>query len=547
MLTVFRSWIWPIWLKRPILILSIFVIPMTLVIGQVSIPFFTRALLNALNDKSNIQVQSIYLTLTWSLSKLIIRLQIFANAIPISNFIQDIRALILKSILNLNHPQSVLKSPSGWTQLTIDLSKSIEYVYGMIIWNILPTLGLFILILIEVYKIHPMFFWVYLCYITFQLNMMWYLRNPISEKSRLFNHEKNLLIENYTPLFKQNIALICPTQIRQMLKHFEVFSYNEIASRNGLIKTVNVVRLMMDIIAIGVFTLIILLMIKQHHQLLIGDLSFIIMTLISTIDKAWSLGQNWCDLQSALSLINNYQWLAHVSEKKDLINPKKQCFKTTNLIIENLSFSYDNKRFIIENLSTVIPNSRIIGIHGLPGSGKSTLMKLFYGSLEPQKGRIYFANQNFLDLKQHEKYQLICFIPQESTIYPNLNIIDNLRLAKPNITDNMINQALKLAQCHTWIYSTNRNTLGKHLSGGQKQQLCIARAFLDIRPIWILDEALSAVDENTHRFIMTNIINHSNISRIFIISHQKRDHIYCDVKVNLNEIKKTHYLVSSEK
>lgn len=154
MLTIFYAWIWPIWVKRPILILSIFIIPTILIIGQVSIPWFTRELLNALYEKNNIHTQSLYLACTWGLSKLIIRIQIFLNAIPISNFIQDIRVTVLKAILQLDYDQRTKKSPSNWTQLTMDISKSVEYIYGMLIWNILPTLGLFTLILIEVYGIY---------------------------------------------------------------------------------------------------------------------------------------------------------------------------------------------------------------------------------------------------------------------------------------------------------------------------------------------------------------------------------------------------------
>ena len=73
MLTIFYTWIWPAWRKNPVLILSILIIPTTLIVGQVSIPWFTRELLNALYAKNDFQIQSLYLALTWGLSKLIIR------------------------------------------------------------------------------------------------------------------------------------------------------------------------------------------------------------------------------------------------------------------------------------------------------------------------------------------------------------------------------------------------------------------------------------------------------------------------------------------
>ena len=213
MLNIFCAWIWPIWVKRPILIYSIVIIPTTLVIGQVSIPWFTRELLNALYEKNDIQAQSLYLAGTWALSKLIIRLHIFLNAIPIANFIQDIRTMVLKAILQLDYHQRITKSASNWTQLTMDISKSVEYIYGMLIWNILPTLGLFTLILIEVYGIHPLFFWIYFSYILLQLHIMWFLKKTISVRSQTHNHAKNKLIENYTSLFQPMLNLKSENQI----------------------------------------------------------------------------------------------------------------------------------------------------------------------------------------------------------------------------------------------------------------------------------------------------------------------------------------------
>lgn len=535
MYTIFHAWIWPAWRKNPILIFSIFIIPTTLIVGQVSIPWFTRELLNALYAKNDLRMQAFCLALTWGLSKLIIRGQIFLSALPISNFIQAIRTSILYAIANLDLNQKAEKTPSSWTQLTIDLTKCIEYAYGMLIWNILPTLGLFILILIEVYRIHPLFFLVYLSYILLQLSIMWHLKSAISTKSTTHNLAKNKLIEHYNHLFKDHVPLYYQKQIDYKLTLFATHAKDEITSRHHLIHMINFARLAMDLIAIVVFILIIVLMLNQKYQLLIGDLSFIIMTLISTLDKAWSLGENWCDLQSAISLLNKHQWLANIKAKSCKRHPIK-ISGSTHIYFQNIDFAYRNQAQLLKGFNSHIINQRIIGITGLPGSGKSTLMKLIYGTIKPQQGCIYINEINLNTLTLEQKHQCLCLLPQTPMLYPNLSIYENLKLACPEVSYQTMIDAFKLAQCHGWIKYLGIDFLTKDLSSGQKQQLSIARALLATKPIWLMDEALSAIDKQSHQIIMKNLIQHPGIKKIFIVSHQSRDQALYHKTIQMNNV-----------
>lgn len=545
MLTIFYTWIWPAWRKNPVLILSILIIPTTLIVGQVSIPWFTRELLNALYAKNDFQIQSLYLALTWGLSKLIIRGQIFVSALPISNFIQVIRESILYAIANLDLIQKSKKTPSSWTQLTIDLSKSVEYAYSVLIWNILPTLGLFTLILIEVYHIHPLFFFIYFGYIIFQLSIMWYLKSAISAKSTAHNLAKNKLIDHYNHLFKDHTPLYHSKQIHYKLTLFSTYTQDEIKSRNALIRMINLARLVMDLVAIIVFIMIILLMLSQKNHLLIGDLSFIIMTLISTLDKAWSLGQSWCDLQSAISLLNKYKWLAKVKSKQHVLHNKSICNRS-HIYFHKVDFSYENQRQLMSGLTIHLSTQHVIGITGLPGSGKSTLMKLMYGTITPQKGAIYVDGINLNDLTLEQKHQWLCLISQEPMLYPNLSIYENLKLADPDLTHDDITYVFKVSACSLWIEKVGIHFLTKHLSSGQKQQLSIARALLNIKPIWLMDEALSAIDKKSHHMIMTNLMRHPNIKKIFIVSHQKRDQTLYDTIIQIKDVQATDYSLASE-
>ena len=533
---MFRYWILPLLLKRPILIFSIILIPMTLVIGQVSLPWFTRSLLNALYQQGNLQLHATYLALTWGFSKLMIRGLIFINASSIAHLIQDIRTLIYEKILSLNHKERIQRTPSNWTQLTLDLAKSVEYTYSTMIWYVLPTLGLFILILFEVYKIHYLFFLIYVIYIFLQFSIMCYAKKYIGHKSQSHNQEKNKLIDNYDPLFNPNLFFQHQKQLNELIKRFDLLSSKETSRRNELIKSMNKVRLVMDLLAVSVFILVLFLVVKEKHMLLIGDLSFILMTLISTIDKAWSLGQNWCDLQRAFSLISHHQWLVNItfrSENTLILNDKKPL----NISIQNLSFRYKDNKPLFQNFNLNIPNQSIIGLSGVPGSGKSTLFKLIFGIHSPYTGHINIDGINISQIEPNMRGSFITFLPQEPNLITNLSIFDNLKIFFPDVSLSDIKRSMVLAGCASWLSECESILdlqLVSELSRGQQQQLCIVRAFLDPKPIWLLDEALSAVDIHTHQKIMFNITHHPMIKKIILISHQKRDHYLCQAMMSIN-------------
>lgn len=533
MLSLFHAWVWPALTRKPIIIISAVCIPLVLILGQVSVPWFTRSLLNAIHDESHVITQALCLAAIWGGAKLIIRLQISWSAHAITDFIQEIRCKALQSILSLSYHKRSMRAPSDWTQLTLDLAKSVECIYGMIIWNILPTIGLFVIILIEVYRIHHLFFWVYFTYIVTQLYIMYRFKTKINDHSQTHNHYKNALIKNTQPLFHQALLINQTAQINQVIEHFNQFSNKEMHARNAVICTTNTVRFIMDIIAIIVFVLVLLLIIQQRHALFLGDLSFILMTLISTIDKAWSLGQNWCDLQRALGLILNHTWLAKSAltkhKNRELYNIQPLCIQ-----IDHLSFGYPNSKPIIVNFTTRFPEKKIIGLYGKPGSGKSTLFKIISGLLAPQAGKILVNDFPIDNIDPKTRQSLINFLPQDSPHYPNLSIIENLKLSQPNASEKDIANALYQAGCQQWLYSLEHlSLLAKHLSGGQRQQLCIARAFLNPAPIWLMDESLSALDTDTHRHIMDCITNHPKIKKVLIISHQKRDQIMWESQCEL--------------
>jgi ABC-type bacteriocin/lantibiotic exporter with double-glycine peptidase domain len=203
-----------------------------------------------------------------------------------------------------------------------------------------------------------------------------------------------------------------------------------------------------------------------------------------------------------------------------------------NIEIRNLTFSYDNKIDVINNLNLNIPKNQIIGFKGKSGNGKSTLFKLLLGFYKSQikQGEILFddINVNHID-KTYFYEKLISFVGQEPVLLEGSikdNIVNNVTIFDPYL----YNLILPLISD---FYDNNNNdndNVNIKLSGGQKQRVCICRALMRKPKILLLDEPTSALDnENIHKFInLIKKISKEYKMTIMIISHDDELLSICD-------------------
>ncbi len=206
-------------------------------------------------------------------------------------------------------------------------------------------------------------------------------------------------------------------------------------------------------------------------------------------------------------------------------NEKKIVFKQ-RIEFKNVSFGYENKKNIIENLNLNIKKNSIIGIKGKTGSGKSTFVDLLSGLLSPDKGKITvdgFELKNSIQGWQKK----ISYIDQKTTLIDS-TIAENIALGvnKNQINRELLEQVLLLSECSEFVnnftnkYETYVGERGVRLSGGQIQRIGIARALYKNSEILILDEPTSSVDQNTENLIMKSIENLKDKKTIILISHR---------------------------
>ncbi|MDR0919800.1 MAG: peptidase domain-containing ABC transporter [Oscillospiraceae bacterium] len=212
---------------------------------------------------------------------------------------------------------------------------------------------------------------------------------------------------------------------------------------------------------------------------------------------------------------------------------------TGDINIKNITFRYGNRKPVFNNLSFTIPKGKKVALVGSSGSGKSTLAKLILKYYEPENGNILIDDIDINDYSNDSIRQMISYVPQSIELFSQ-SIYDNIRITKSNATLDEVKEAAKKANAHDFIqklplqYQTYLEEAGAGLSGGEKQRIAIARAFLKNSDFYILDESTSSLDFSTENVIFDMIYNKLNTKTMLIIAHRLATIKNCDVIIVLD-------------
>jgi ATP-binding cassette subfamily B protein/subfamily B ATP-binding cassette protein MsbA len=174
---------------------------------------------------------------------------------------------------------------------------------------------------------------------------------------------------------------------------------------------------------------------------------------------------------------------------------------------EHVHFGYERERPVIHDVSLEIQPGEVLAIVGPTGAGKTTLASLLVRFFDPWQGRITIGGADIRDFTLHSLRSQIALVLQDPYILPT-SIAENIALGRPDAPHEEILAAARAANAHEFItrlpdgYETIVGERGATLSGGEKQRLSIARAFLKDAPVLILDEPTSALDAGTERLLL---------------------------------------------
>lgn len=213
-----------------------------------------------------------------------------------------------------------------------------------------------------------------------------------------------------------------------------------------------------------------------------------------------------------------------------VLDPKKpvllDMLNTPNDIeFKNVSFSYNDSKNAIEDLSVKVESGQVIGIIGGTGSGKSSVVNLIPRFYDVTKGEILIGGTNIKKYNLKELRKFVGIVPQNNILFEG-TIEDNLRWRNEYATEDDLILALKIAQAYEFVkekpdfLKTKVLRNGSNFSGGQKQRLCIARALVGNPRILILDDSSSALDFQTDFNLRKAIRNSLKGTTIFLVSQR---------------------------
>ncbi|AKP03871.1 ABC transporter ATP-binding protein [Companilactobacillus pabuli] len=191
---------------------------------------------------------------------------------------------------------------------------------------------------------------------------------------------------------------------------------------------------------------------------------------------------------------------------------------------ENVYFAYD-KKMILKNINIVADPGEVIALVGPTGAGKTTIMNLLTNLYPLQKGRVLLDGHDVIKIKRHDLRHLVTVVQQESFLF-NLSIRENIRLGRPNASDEEVISAAKAANADKFIeqlpngYETILSENASQLSQGQRQLLSIARAFIAKSPVLVLDEATASIDSQTEVDVQRAMTDLMKDKTSFVIAHR---------------------------
>ena len=199
--------------------------------------------------------------------------------------------------------------------------------------------------------------------------------------------------------------------------------------------------------------------------------------------------------------------------------------KVDSILFKNVSFAYPDRDELFTDFNMEIESGTTVGVVGTTGSGKTTLTRFLLRFAEPSQGEIVWGNHSITDYTLSSLRDSIALVSQHVTLFPT-TIRENIRYGKEDATDKEIEDAAVIAEAFDFIEALPKSwdTLvgegGYRLSGGQRQRIAIARAILKDAPLLILDEATSAVDNETEAALQRSIATISRERTTMIVAHR---------------------------
>ncbi len=279
----------------------------------------------------------------------------------------------------------------------------------------------------------------------------------------------------------------------------------------------------------------------QSGRLTLGELLMVIAYLAQLYGPLETISQQAASLQAYLASAQRaFEVLDEVPEVVE--RPNARAIKRAAGAVEfrGVSFAYDVKNPVLREVSFAIGPGTRVGIAGRTGAGKTTLVSLLIRFYDPTSGEILLDGVDLRDYRLADLRSQFALVLQEPVLF-STSIAENIAYARPGATEQQIVEAAKAANAHEFIvrlpegYRTQVGDRGMMVSGGERQRISLARAFLKDAPILILDEPTSAIDVKTEAAIIDAMERLMHGRTSFLISHRPSTLHDCHVLLRIED------------
>lgn len=442
---------------------------------------------------------------------------------------RSISLRVLKHLYSLSLSYHLDRKTGGITRDLERGTNSLSSILNYLVFNIIPTAAEFTFVaIILLGKYEPHFaiitFTTVVIYIIFTLLIQnWrmhyrYEMNELESKANTFAVDGMLNYETIKYFTNEKYEL---KQYDDTLNRWERAAVKSQASMSllnfgqGVVIGIGV-TLMMIFAAQGVV----------DGTMTLGDLVLVNAMMLQLFIPLNFLGIIYRALKYALADMDMMLKLLDTEKSvKDIEDAKHLTVTDAVIRFENVCFSYNEDRVILDNVSFDIPHAHKVAVVGPSGGGKSTLARLLFRFYDVSSGCISIDNQNIHEVSQESLRENIGIVPQDTVLF-NHTIEHNIRYAKLDASDAEIQQAAKHANIHDFIislpngYQTTVGERGLKLSGGEKQRIAIARVILKNPRILVFDEATSSLDSHSEKLILESLQEVAEKHTTLVIAHR---------------------------
>lgn len=269
-------------------------------------------------------------------------------------------------------------------------------------------------------------------------------------------------------------------------------------------------------------------------SLTLGSLLLVMSYLGQLYGPLLSLGQQFTALQRSFASAERvFEFLDREPDVQEAPNPRRLERARGAFVFENVSFSYGEET-VLGGLDLSVPAGARVGVAGRTGAGKTTLMSLLARFYDPTGGRILLDGIDIREIKVADLRAQFGIVLQEPVLF-STTVAENIAYGCPDASSADIEAAARAANVHDFLeslprgYETEVGERGMRMSGGERQRIALARAFLRDAPILILDEPTSSVDIETEASIIDAMRRLMHGRTTFLIAHRLQTLETCDL------------------